>query len=93
MLYHLTEGPVFFDTLHTLFRWARRFVVIYASNVDAAWTSAHVARAEPDWRLLAHLPNPPPFDPARPDETSFADFFIFARTTEMALIPVPAAAA
>ena len=99
VLYHLTEDPIFTDTIRTIFSWAHRFVVIYGSNVDVAPTTAHVrhrrftehvARTEPDWRLLAHLPNPRPFDPARRAETSFADFFIFSKAAEPALIPIPA---
>ena len=88
VIYHLIEDPIFAATMRTLFAWATRFVVIYASNVDAAWPSQHVrhrkftdtvAAAEPDWRLLAHLPNPFPYDPADQNETSFADFFIYGR--------------
>ena len=97
VLYHLIEDSVFAVTIKTLFTWATRFVVVYASNVDAAWTSAHVrhrcftdhvARTEPAWRLLAHLPNPYPYDPARPNETSFADFFIYGRPGTGCMVPV-----
>ena len=101
LLYHLTEDHVFAETMRTLFAWATRFAVIYASNVDAASPSPHVrhrrftdhiAAAEPDWRLLAHLPNPYPYDPASPDETSFADFFIYGRRDAACSIVVPALA-
>ena len=99
VIYHLIEDPMFATTMRTLFAWATRFVVIYASNVDAASPSPHVRHrrftdhvvaAEPDWRLLAHLPNPYPFDPADPDETSFADFFIYGRRNAPCSIVVPA---
>ena len=100
VLYHLTEDAIFASTLQTLFTWATRFVVIYASNTDAAWPAPHVrhrrftdriAQTQPDWRLLAHLPNPFPYDPARPEETSFADFFIYGRPGKPCSIPVPVA--
>jgi hypothetical protein len=98
VIYHLTEDPVFAAVMRTLFAWATRFVVIYASNHDAASPSPHVrhrrftdyvAANEPDWRLLAHLPNPYPYDEARPDETSFADFFIYGRNDAPCSIVVP----
>jgi SAM-dependent methyltransferase len=101
VIYHLIEDHVFAATMRTLFAWATRFVVIYASNLDAATPSPHVrhrrftdhiAATEPDWRLLAHLPNPYPFDPASPDETSFADFFIYGRRDAPCSIVVPAQA-
>jgi hypothetical protein len=99
VIYHLVEDTVFAATMRTLFAWATRFVVIYASNVDAAWSSPHVrhrrftdhvAATEPDWRLLAHLPNPYPYDPAHPDDTSFAEFFIYGRPDAACSLIVPA---
>ena len=66
----------------------RRLVAVYSSNADRSWPGVHVrhrrftdhvAATQPAWRLLAHLPNPYPFDPARTDETSFADFFVYGR--------------
>ncbi len=98
VLYHLIEDAAFAAMLQTLFAWASRFVVIYASNVDAAWPSAHVrhrrftdqiALTQPAWRLLAHLPNPRPFDRARPDDTSFADFFIYGKRGEPCVMSLP----
>jgi SAM-dependent methyltransferase len=99
VIYHLVEDHVFTATMRTLFAWATRFVVIYASNMDADWPAAHVrhrrftdhiAATEPEWRLLAHLPNPYPYDPACPDDTSFADFFIYSRHDAPGSIVVPA---
>jgi SAM-dependent methyltransferase len=100
VIYHLIEDEVFADTMKTLFAWATRFVVIYASNIDAAspsphvrhrWFTGHIAATEPDWRLLAHLPNSYPYDPAQPDDTSFADFFIYGRPGNACSISVPGA--
>jgi SAM-dependent methyltransferase len=99
VIYHLVEDAVFAATMRTLFAWATRFVVIYASNRDSAWPSEHVrhrrftdhvAATEPDWRLLAHLPNPYPFDPADPDATSFSDLFVYGRNDASCSITVPA---
>jgi SAM-dependent methyltransferase len=99
VIYHLVEDIIFTAAMRTLFSWATRFVVVYASNVDAAWSSPHVrhrrftdhvAATEPDWRLLAHLPNPYPYDPANADDTSFAEFFIYGRPDAPCSIVVPA---
>lgn len=88
VIFHLVEDDVFTRYMHALFSHARRFVLVYASNVDLPWPSPHVrhrrfsdhvALTWPDWRLVAHVPNRYAFDPARPDETSFADFFVYAR--------------
>ena len=99
VIYHLTEDAIFTGYIRLLFAKATRFVVIYASNTDADWPSAHVrhrrftdhvAATEPDWRLLAHLPNPYPFDPRQPDDTSFADFFVYGRSGAACSLHLPA---
>jgi SAM-dependent methyltransferase len=99
VVYHLIEDPIFVTHIRTLFTWASRFVMIYASNLESAWPAAHVrhrrftdqiAGTEPDWRLLAHLPNPYPFDPLHPGDTSFADFFIYGRRGAACTMTVPA---
>lgn len=98
VIFHLVEDGVFARYIHALFAHARRFVLIHSSNVDAAWSSPHVrhrrftehvADCRPEWRLLAHLPNPYPFDPERPEDTTFADFFIYARCGAGCLIRIP----
>ena len=101
VIYHLVEDEIFAAAMATLFNWATRFVLIYASNLDAAWPVSHVrhrrftdhvAATQSGWRLLAHLPNPYPYDPANPDDTSFADFFIYGRASAACSIVVPATA-
>jgi SAM-dependent methyltransferase len=88
VVFHLIEDAVFTRYMAALFGHATRFVLVYASNVDMSWPaphvrhrrfSDHVAATQPDWQVLAHLPNRYPFDPARPDDTSFADFFLYGR--------------
>ena len=100
VIFHLVEDDVFVRTMDTLFGGATRFVLIYASNVDCGWPSPHVRHrrftelveaAYPDWRLAAHLPNPYPYDPARPNETSFADFFVYVRSDAGCTVRLPAA--
>ncbi len=98
VIYHLIEDDLFVDYIRNLFTHAGRFVIVYASNGDLAWPAAHVrhrrftdtvAALHPDWRLLAHCPNLHPFDSARPDDTSFADFFVFGRQGVPCVISLP----
>lgn len=88
VIYHLVEDEVFDGYMRELFSRARRFVIVYSSNYDAAWDSKHVhhrrftewvERNEPHWLLMSRTPNRYPYDPENPGETSFADFYVFAR--------------
>jgi SAM-dependent methyltransferase len=99
VIFHLIEQDVFAAYMDALFAHGTWLVLIYASNMDRGWPAPHVrhrrftdhvAARFPDWRLCAHLPNPYPFDPAHPDETSFADFFVYARTGAGCVLPLPA---
>ena len=99
VIFHLTDDEGFAEYMETLFQLANRFVVIYASNADATWNSCHVRHRRftdyvqenlPAWRLAAHCPNPYPFKPDLPDDTSFADFFVFTRFGEACTVPLPA---
>ena len=86
VIFHLVEDEVFARHVDTLFSHATRFVLIYASNFDSAWPDQHVrhrrfsdnvAMRWPSWALLAHVPNRFLYDSKRPNDTSFADFFIY----------------
>jgi SAM-dependent methyltransferase len=88
VVFHLVEDAVFAAYMRALFGHARRFVLVYGSNVERDWPSPHVRHrrfsdhitaTQPDWTLAAHVPNRYPFDPSRPDDTSFADFFVYVR--------------
>jgi SAM-dependent methyltransferase len=101
VIFHLVEDAVFASYMHALFASAKRFVLVYSSNIDRDWSSPHVrhrrftdyvADCRPEWRLLAHLPNRYPFDPEQSDETSFADFFVYGRHTAPCRIRIPGSA-
>lgn len=88
VLYHLVEDDVFEAYMQELFRCAEKFVIIYSSDGDGPPGDTHVKHRPvrsyvssrfPDWSFLQHVPNAYPFDPASPDDTSWADFFIFGR--------------
>jgi len=86
VIYHLTEDEIFNAHMECLFRSAERFVIIYASNDDRKSDAPHVRhRRFTDWvsantnaTLIETIANPYPYDPARMDDTSFADFYVFS---------------
>jgi hypothetical protein len=88
VIYHLVEDAVFDAYMRQLFASSHRFVAIYASDTARATDSPHVRhrnftswieRHAPDWQLAEHVPNRYPYDPAAPEETSFAEFYFFRR--------------
>ncbi|HTW71019.1 MAG TPA: class I SAM-dependent methyltransferase [Acetobacteraceae bacterium] len=98
VIFHLVEDAEFARYMHALFAHATRFVLIHSSNAERNWSSPHVrhrrftdhvADCRPEWRLLAHLPNPYPFDADRPEETSFADFFVYGRHSGDCRVRIP----
>ena len=90
VIFHLVEDRVFDSYMRSLFARAKHHVVIYSSNYDARSDSPHVrhrkftdwiAKRAPGWKPAGYLQNRFPFDPNRPEETSFADFYFFSRQT------------
>lgn len=101
VVYHLVEDDVFADYMETLFAYAWRFVVIYASDLDAEWPAQHVRHRQftrhvdqhfPDWQLAAVIPNIYKFDFDRPNDTSFAAFHVYRQAHEPCRIMMPAGA-
>jgi len=91
VIYHLIEDEVFEGYMRELFARARRFVIVYSSNYDAAWDSKHVRHRkftdwveqnQPEWSLISRVPNRYPYDSENPKHTSFADFYVFARRSD-----------
>jgi SAM-dependent methyltransferase len=87
VIFHLVEDAIFDTYMRRLFESAQRFVIIYSSNIDQLWPAKHVRHRQftswielnkPDWRLHSTLKNAFPYDPADPDQTSFADFYVFS---------------
>lgn len=88
VVYHLVEDSVFENHMRELFDRANRFAIVYASNMDQIADSVHVRhRRFTDWvcsnrgdfELIETITNRYPFDRSDPDNTSFADFYIFKR--------------
>ncbi len=89
VIFHLVEDNAYHRYMTNLFSAAERFVIVYSSNSDEPVKSPHVrhrrftdwvSKNSRDFALLEHLPNAFPFDPDDPENTSFADFFVFKRS-------------
>lgn len=89
VIYHLVEDAVFDQYMTDLFRAATRYAIVYASNKDETWPDSHVRHRQfstwvnsnlPHWQLIQVIPNRYPYDPLDPNNTSFADFYIYERT-------------
>ena len=87
VIYHLIEDLVFEAYMRQLFESARRFVIVYSSNVHEPWPAKHVRHRnftswveqnKPEWVLQFKTRNAYPYDVADPEQTSFADFYVFA---------------
>lgn len=91
VIFHLTEDDIFWSYMDDLFTQASQYVIIYSSNFDGVTTARHVRHRKftddidkkyPEWTLLQYLKNPYSYDSQDPDNTSFADFYVFARSQE-----------
>ncbi len=88
VVYHLVEDAVFHSYMADLFNAATRFVIVYSSDKEEQTPAPHVRHRKftnwvsvqrPDFQLHEHIPNRYPFDVDDPNNTSFADFFVFAK--------------
>jgi len=92
VIYHLVEDDVFDRYMYDVFSKASRFVIVYSSNEETAVPAQHVRHRQftdwverncPAFRLRDRIPNRYPFDAEDPDNTSFADFYVFERTQRL----------
>lgn len=91
VIYHLIENRVFDRYMSTLFAAAEHYVIIYSSNYDDVSTpgphvrhrkfTTWISQNARDWQPAGFIANRYPVDPEREDDTSFADFYFFARKT------------
>ena len=88
VLYHLTEDHVFEEYMASLFECAEKHVIIYSSNKEMHTVDSHVrhrkfsdwiARNADKWHLIHEEKNPYQFDWKDPENTSFADFYIYQK--------------
>lgn len=88
VIYHLVEDDVFEMHMTNLFDFATQFVIVYSSNHVGGETAGHVKHRKfthwvlenaSSWQLMTKIDNKYPYDPDDPEETSFADFYVFER--------------
>ncbi|WP_197507509.1 class I SAM-dependent methyltransferase [Mesorhizobium sp. AA23] len=88
VVYHLVEDTVFDTYMRDLFSSSERFVIVYSSNSAESTPEPHVKHRmftkwievnRPDWKLCSVTPNAYPLNPRDPDNTSFADFYVYSR--------------
>jgi len=91
VIYHLVEDEVFEDYMRRLFDFGRRFVIIYSSNDERQSDSVHVRHRRftnwieanrSDFQQTGFVKNAFPESPTDIDNTSFADFYFFAKGPE-----------
>jgi hypothetical protein len=87
VIYHLIEDTVFEEYMSRLFQTSTKFVIIYACNFDGE-TNYHVKPRAfvkyiqeriKGWDLIKHIPNKYPYDVSDPENTSWADFYIYSK--------------
>lgn len=88
VIFHLVEDEIYDQYMRNLFNAATRYVMVYASNYDELLPGTHmrhhcftdwVERHAPQWSLMDTIKNEFPVDPAKPDTTSYSDFYVFAK--------------
>jgi len=90
VIYHLIEDEVYHQYMTTLFASARKYAIVYASNTaendhgddhvkHRKFTDWVVGNA-PDFALVSLVPNKYPFKATNPENTSFADFYVFEKS-------------
>jgi SAM-dependent methyltransferase len=95
VIYHLVEDDVFEAYMQSLFDAAGRYVIIYSSNENRRSDSVHVRHRKftdwikqnrPEFRQIGFVKNAYPESVKDIDNTSFADFYFFARADEVSHI-------
>lgn len=89
VIYHLVEDGIYEQYMQRLFDAAKRFVIIYSSNMEQTTEYPHIRHRKfsswiednrPEWRLQTYIPNKHPFT-GDENTGSWADFYIYSRTT------------
>lgn len=87
VIYHLIEDNIFDEYMNNLFNHSSKYIIIYASNFDEVLCS-HVKhrkftdwikKNKSNWTLKEFIKNKYPYNLDKPNETSFADFYIFEK--------------
>ena len=89
VIYHLINDDIYHDYMERLFSSAAKYCLIYSANIDQVTPSPHVRKRKfstwveenaARWELEEHIPNRYPMTAdSDPNNTSFADFYLFKR--------------
>lgn len=87
VIYHLTEDEIFESYMMDLFNSSSKYVIIYSSNFDDQIIPHVKHRRFTDWiknnlhlwKLIETIENKYPYSSEKPDNTSYADFFIYTK--------------
>ncbi|WP_251978195.1 glycosyltransferase [Salinicola avicenniae] len=89
VIYHLIDEKIYHEYMERLLSSSKRFCIIYSANENKNTLDAHVKKRRftdwiekhaPDWVLFKFIPNRYPMtSTSDPNNTSFADFYIFKR--------------
>ena len=89
VIFHLCEDEIYENYMRSLFSMQPDYIVVYSSDGNFSVENTHirnwkftdwVVQNKPEWKLIEKIGNPYPWDAANPDETSFADFYIFKKS-------------
>lgn len=89
VIFHLVEDGIFDRYMRDIFDSSGRYVIIYSSNRDERMVAPHVrhrkftkwvAENARGWKLLQTVKNPFPQDAEHPEDTSFADFYVYRKS-------------
>ncbi len=95
VIYHLSDDNIYYAYLKDLFTHAKQYVIIYANSTDyhchgvdpnagyVLFRDFHkdVENLYKEFTLIDIIPNEFPFSSLIPNDTSFADFYIFERNS------------
>jgi len=88
VIFHLIEDDVFNVYMKRLFNTSTKYVIIYSSNYNLSmashvrcreftkWIASNVSKT---WSLQQKIDNRYPMDEGDPENTSFADFYIYKK--------------
>lgn len=96
VIYHLSDDEVYYRYLKDIFSTAKKYVIIYSNSTNYHFNGVDpaagyvlfrdfnkdVENLYQDFTLIDIIPNEYPFSATIPDETSFADFYIYEKNSE-----------
>lgn len=87
VIYHLVEDDVFETYMERLFSSSKKYVCIYSCNFEKKYAlhvrcrkfTEYVEKKLPEWSLVKFVANAYPYDEAKPNDTSWSDFYFYKK--------------